>query len=225
LSIKDKKQRDNERFGALEGSLKEDGVDTNIVNIHEGKPGLDVENGKYRVLGTITAGSISTRKGPGTNIAESCGYHVEEIASGRRLMMTKKEGVNIAAIYGMKNAYINYRPHTKKDKDGNVIKSWASIYLQPHPARKESFTQDDRLVSVYKLDENSKIEYPVQLMIKEEQCTTDFWIIVKEMYEKKKKQSRKANRQRAEEEKRRQRILKLDAEISSMDIQNPFDYN
>lgn len=225
MSKEEKRNRDEEKLAQLGDSLKEEGVDRGIVNKHSGKPGLDMEEGKYRVLGAVSPNPIATRKGPETNIAKACGYHIEEIATGRKLKMTKKEGVNLAAMFGMRNAYIIYRQRPQKDKEGNVIKNNVSIYLQPFPAQQESFTKDDRLVSVYRLDENGKIEHPLELMIKEEDCTKDFWVYIKEMYEKKKKKQGRENRKQEAEAKRRQRILKLEAEIGNADIKNPFDFN
>lgn len=225
MSNTDKQVKDNERFEQLGESLKEDGMDDGVVNIHNGKPGLDKDNGQYRVLGAVSPNPIATRKGPQTNIAKACGYHIEEVATGKRLKTTKKEGVNIAAKYGMRNAYIIYRHREQKDSNGEVIKSWASIYLQPYPAQKESFTKDDRLVNVYRLDENGKIADPLELMIKEEDCTEDFWFYIKEMYEKKKTKRNKKNRKQEAENERKNRILRLEAEIEGMQIQNPFDYN
>src|SRR5699024_190187 len=147
--------------------------------------------------------------GPQTNIAKACGYHIEEIATGKKLKMTKKEGVNLAAQFGMRNAYIIYRQREEKDKDGVVIKTWASIYVQPLPARKESITQDDRLVNVYRLDENGKVAKPLELMIKEEDCRKDFWVYIDKLYQTKKKKSKRDNREQEAEEERRERSMKL----------------
>lgn len=187
-------------------------------------PGLDVEGGRFRVAGTISASPIFRRKGPNTNIAKSSGYAVEEIETGKVKYMTKMEGVALAARYGMQNAYIIRHARKKKDSEGEVIKTNESIYLQPYPAREESFTQDGRLISVFELDEDNKIKYPLNLMITEEQCTKDFWLLIQKLYEQRKsRRQRSKKRERNLAEKRRKRILEIEAEISKIDIEYPFE--
>src|SRR5699024_4288716 len=152
----------------------------------------DVKEGQYRVLGVVSDSPIYSRNGKGNNITQSCGYHVEEIATGRRIIMTKKEGVHLTAKNGMRNAYITSRKRVATDENGEVIKEWLVMYLQPYPARAESFTQDNRLVSVYRLDEDGKISTPIELLIKEEECTPEFWLMIQERYKKKLKKSKKS---------------------------------
>lgn len=225
MSKTNKELQNDERLEKLQGSLQDDGMQEGIVNIHSGKPGYDPENGKYRILGAVSPNPVSVRKNAGTNIAKACGYHIEEIETGRTFKTTIKEGYKIASEFGMRNAYITHRDRKKKDKEGNVIKNWASIYLQPFPAIQESFTQDARLVNVYALDENGKIEYPLELKLTEEECTVDFWMLIKELYEKKKgKRGGGLNKKKITEEKHKEQVMKLKAEISGMDVRNPFDY-
>lgn len=227
-SLREKRiQEQAKRLKGLHSSLKNESSDgeISIVNKYQGKPGLDIEEGRYRVAGTVTASSIFTRKGPKTNIALSCGYCIEEIDTGKRLLMTKEEGVQIASQYGLRNGYIVYRKQVKKDKEGRPIKEEKTIYLQPYPAKKESFTQDDRLITMFSMDEDGRIKHPVELQIKQEDCTPAFWIYVKQIYEKKRKTSKNKKRERGVEEKQRQKILELEAEIGKHIISNPFDEN
>lgn len=190
-------------------------------------PGLDYENGKFRIAGTLSASPIFRRKGPNTNIAKSCGYAVEELATGRIMYMTKMEGVALAARHKMVNAYIIKHVRNKKDKNGETIKTSETIYLQPYPAREESFTQDGRLISVFKLDQNNKLEHPLELMIEEDMCTKDFWLLIQKTYKQKKnrnqRRSKSKKRERNIAEKRRKRILEIEAEISKVSIDNPFE--
>lgn len=191
---------------------------------HPNLPGLDIREGEYRVRGTISASPIFRRKGPNTNIAKSCGYSIEEIATGKVLYMTKREGVTLAARHGMRNGYIIQNTKETTDSNGEVIKKDETVYLQPYPAREESFTQDGRLISVFRLDENNKIDYPLELMIEEEMCTKDFWLLVQQLYENKKNRRRRTrSRERGLDEERKKRILEIEAEITKVDIKNPFE--
>lgn len=209
------------KLEGLDETLTEGIEDFEGVYKYEGKPGLDIKQGKYKILGTVSAGNIYIRKGPGTNIApESCGYHVEEIETGKRMYMTKHEGVMLAYEYGMVNAYIIYSTKKRKDSEGNVIKIDKSIYLQPFPAKKQSFTTDDRLVSVFELDENGKVKEPVNLLIDLEMCTVDLNILLQKLHERRSKNTGK--RQRGVGDKRKRRVLELEAEISKSIIVNPF---
>lgn len=222
-TIKMKKEREHlERLKGLRSSLEHTQGESSVINRYPGKPGLDVENGKYRVAGTVSASSIFTRKGPQTNIAYSTGYCIEEIATGKKKLVTKEEGVHIAAQEGLRNGYIIYKSKDKKDEQNRVIKKDTTIYLQPYPAKTESFTQDDRLISVFKLDEEGRVQQPVELLIKKEDCTPSFWIHVNQLYETKKKRSLAKKRERGIEEKHRKLVMELEAEIGKKVIKNPF---
>src|SRR5690625_3808926 len=224
-SIKEKRAREHaQRLKGLQSTLNKDAEDEfSIVNKYPGKPGMDIENGRYRVAGTVSASSILTRKGPKTNITLSTGYCIEEIDTGKKLLVTKEEGVQIASQYGLRNGYIVYRRREMKDKQGNAIKEDKSIYLQPFPAKKESFTQDDRLINVFHMDGDGRIKHPVELAIKKEDCTPSFWIHVTQLYEKKQRSNLNKKRERGVEEKQRQRMIELEAEIGRKVIKNPFD--
>lgn len=223
--IQDLETNTNIKEDIREGSVEDFDVENKALLVHRDLPGLDIKNGKYRVRGTISASPVFRRKGPNTNIAKSCGYAIEDVETGNVLYVTKREGVTLAARYGMQNGYIIKHTREKKDSiTGDVIKRNETIYLQPYPAREESFTQDGRLISVFKLDENNKIKYPLELMIKEEQCSKDFWLLVQQIYEKKKNRTRRnKKRERGLVEKRRKRILEIEAEISKVNIKNPFE--
>lgn len=221
-----KARKYEEKLEGLGNTLdrESNGKQVQIVNKYPGKPGLDIKEGKYRVAGTISASPLFQRKGAGTNIAYSCGYAIEELSTGKVMYVTKEQGVHIASQHGMQNAYIQYKVGQKKDKEGKVIKEKTSIYLQPFPPQKESFTQDDRLVSVFKLDDEGKIEQPYELAITDEsKCTPEFWIFIQELNKQKQKRNKKRKRNRGSEDKHRQRILGIEAELSKTEIRNPFE--
>lgn len=191
---------------------------------HPNLPGLDIKGGEYRVKGAISANPIFRRKGPNTNISQSCGYAIEEIATGKVMYVTKREGVTLAARHGMANGYIIKRKRETKDSLGQVIKTDETVYLQPYPAREESFTQDGRLISVFELDEDNKIKYPLNMLIEEDQCTKDFWLLIQEIYKKRKNRRRRSRKiEKGQAESRRRRVMEIEAEISKVDIKNPFD--
>lgn len=154
--------------------------------------GLDVDNGKYRVTGIVTSKKIfkrrANKKGIRTNIApHPIGYRLEDIETGNVKLVEKSEGVIAVGKYGAVNSYVMIKDNSIKDEDGEVIQEKINSYLQPYPAHKEAFTQDDRIVNIFKYDENGNIDLdPLELMVTEEQCTDRLWNIIlseKERYE------------------------------------------
>lgn len=219
---------EHQREDELDESQEEEEIEVSDENKaltkHPNLPGLDIKEGQYRVKGAISANPIFRRKGPNTNISQSCGYAIEEVATGKVMYTTKREGVTLAARHGMQNGYIIKRKKERTDSLGKVIKTDETVYLQPYPARAESFTQDGRLISVFELDEDNKIKYPLNLMLKEEQCTKDFWLLVQEKYSKRKNRRRRSRKiEKGLAETRRKRVMAIEAEISKVDIKNPFD--
>lgn len=190
--------------------------------------GLDVKEGKYRVQGIISARPIYLRKGkgkgPGTSLTKSSGYAIEEIETGRVKYVTKLEGVTIAARHGLRNGYIIQRKKNKKDSAGEIIKTEITTYLQPYPAVAESYTQDGRLIGIFEYDEDNRIKYPLNLLIEEEKCTRDMWMLIQKEYQKIKKRSgKKQKNTRGMGDELRKRTLEIEAEISKLDIPDPFD--
>lgn len=178
-----------------------------IVDKVEGKPGFDPEEGLYYVAGSVTLSQIFTRAA-GTTIAPAIGYKLTEYKRnkdgsimldenqqpvlGNSIYLSKEEGVELVARYGVRNAYIVTRQRSKKDKQtGEVLIKETITYLQPFPARTEAFTQDDRLVNVYKYDESGRYAKPFELMLKEEECTAALWRIIQEDFAKKVKNSKR----------------------------------
>lgn len=194
----------------------------NIVDKYPGKPGLDDKNGLYRILGSVTTNQVFRRKNAGTNIAPAVGYHVEEIATGRRMLVEKSQGVQLCAQFGMVNAYVVYRTKTKKSKDGEVLKTIPSVYLQPYPARSEAFTQDDKLVTVFKMNAEGGQIKPLELVVEEEQCTPELWRIIMKEYEKGNRKPKRSRR--GSEDEHRKMIANLKTALRKSDhIKNPFD--
>ncbi|MBT3123236.1 MULTISPECIES: hypothetical protein [Bacillus] len=200
--------------------------DFDIVNKVEGKPGLDLEEGRYKVVGAVTVSPLFTRKSAGTTIAPAKGYKILDIETGKTLLVSKEEGVRLSAEGGTRNAYIVTRKREKKDKEtGEVIKTEEAIYLQPYPARSEAFTQDDRLVTAFKLDENGRHKKPLELTITEEECSENLWRIIKEEYDKKLRGSRTKKSKRGSQQDHTQMMSDLKKALmkSSAVAVNPFN--
>lgn len=189
---------------AMEEDLKLDVQTDYIVDLHLKKPGLDIENGKYKILGAVTDKNIykrpkktdkpiETTKVKG-NIVPSIGYKVLEVATGKTKLITKKQGIELCRLYGMTNAYITCKNFEKKDENGQVIKSNPLVYLQPYPAQTEAFTQDNRIVSIFELDANCKYVVPIKLQVTEEEATPEMWEIIQISYQHRLAQSKKSNK-------------------------------
>lgn len=143
---------------------------------------------------------------------------------GRRFLMTKEEAVNLVARYGVRNAYIVTRSREKKDKEtGEVLVEDTITYLMPHPARLEAFTQDDRLVNVYKYDENGRYAKPLELAITKEECTHPLWRLIEDDYQKRLKNNnrKKGGKSRQQDHSRSVSMLKQTLQKSAF-ISNPF---
>lgn len=195
-------------------SLTQEDLDSDyIVDIQNGKPGLDDRNAKYRIVGAVTDKAIYQRGTTSKNIAPAIGYKIEEIETGATIMVSKELGIQICRLFGMKNAYITVRPKNKKDEDGTTIQSTSLMYLYPHPPQLESFTQDDRVVTVFKLDNDGGIQKPLELAIKEEDCTEEFWRVVEFIYKKKNKQPKRARRNRDVEYKHKKLMENIKKEL------------
>lgn len=201
---------------------KKPGDEGYIIAKYPSKPGFDDADGKYRVLGAVTVKHVFRRKKVGTNITPTIGYHIEEIETGRRLMVEKSQGVRICAESGMRNAYIVYRSKTRKGANGEVLKTTPTVYLHPNPARTESFTQDDRIVTVFKMNSEGVIIKPMELTVTEEQCTPELWRLIMKEYNVGNRRAKRSRR--GEEERHRQLLENLKSELKKQDhITNPFN--
>lgn len=198
-------------------------MEEQLVNgvITNGKLGYDPENGEYEVLGTVSARQIYTRKGSGTNIAPAIGYHVLEVATGRKLMVSRDEGVYIALQSGMRNSYVRSQNTVITDRETNEkVKKVITIFLHPYP-HKESFTQDGRVVPVFRFDEKGRQIKPLEFLITEDQCTPKLWEEIMEYYEKSNKKHKKPSDY--EQEKQLKMLNEIQkAFLSKGDQVNPF---
>lgn len=174
-----------------------------IKDIFPKKPGLDLKNAKYRIVGAVTDSSIYKRKTKNDNkidtstkgnLVATIGYKVKELKTGKTKLVTKKQGIGLCRLFGMENAYITCKNYKRKDSEGNVILKVPSSYLQPYPSSGEAFTQDDRIVSIYKLDADCKFIIPIELKVKEEEATEEMWELIQALYNAKSKQRHKTKR-------------------------------
>ncbi|WP_141552971.1 hypothetical protein [Bacillus thuringiensis] len=143
---------------------------------------------------------------------------------GRSFLVTKEEGIHLSARYGVRNAYIVTRDREKKDKEtGEVIAVVNTTYLMPYPARTEAFTQDDRLVNVYKYNENGSYAKPLELNVIEDDCTRPLWRLIADDYERRKKNSKKTKggKSQQQDHSRNVNMLKQTLQKSAF-ISNPF---
>lgn len=177
-------------------SIYEDRLDDfPVIEKYNKKPGLDDEEGQFKILGAVTTQNIYRRKKAGTSIAPAVGYMVKDMHTGQEKAVSKSQGVILCYKYGMRNAYITYRTSPKKDAvTGEVIQASPVTYLQPFPARTEAFTKDDRIVPAFKLDSNGSLKRPYELNIREEQCTPELWEIIMKDYEKGNKNAKRSRR-------------------------------
>lgn len=172
-----------------------------MINIKD-KVGLDVENGKYKITGTVFTGKVFKRKpnksGKKTNIVpNSIGYRIQDMATGDSKLVTKEEALYLVQTYGCRNAYVMVSDKSKYDSKNNLIKEDFRNHLQPSPSTKEAFTQDDRLVNVYKFDDKGEVILlpEIQLNVKEEDCTEGLWEIIQLDYaDKEKKRKEQLNK-------------------------------
>lgn len=221
VNMGNNENREDAAMSAIEDGLGMEDAEM-IIDKYPGKPGLDDSGGKYKVLGAVTLQQVFRRKKAGTNIAPAVGYRILEIETGREMMVEKKQGVQICAQYGMQNAYIIYRTKEKKGADGEVLKTTPSVYLQPYPSRQEAFSQDDRLVTVFKMNAEGSLIRPLELMVEEEECTQELWRIIMKEYDRGNKKA-KRNRRGSEDEHRKM-MEKLKSALKRQDhVKNPFD--
>ncbi|PER55665.1 hypothetical protein CN495_07890 [Bacillus thuringiensis] len=143
---------------------------------------------------------------------------------GRSILVTKEEGVHLAARYGVRNAYIVQRDRKKKDKEtGEVIAIERVTYLMPHPAREEAFTQDDRLVNVYKYNENGRFVKPLEVIVKEESCTRALWRLIEDDYARRRKNTKKKKGGKSQQQDHSRNINMLKQTLAKGEfISNPF---
>lgn len=156
------------------------------------KEGLDVESGMFKVTGIISASKVfkrsANKKGEKTNIVpHPIGYRLENTKTGKSMLVEKSEGVGFVGNHGAINAYIVGKDNSEYDKEtGELIKESYNLYLQPFPAVDEAFTKDERIVNVFKYDNVGNIQLnPLEVVIKEEDCSERLWNIVMKEYDNK----------------------------------------
>lgn len=166
-----------------------------IVEKHNKKPGLDLEEGKYKITGVVTSKNMYKRENKVKNsnsgvvprignVVISFGYRVEEVSTGKTMLVTKKQGIDLCRLYGMVNSFIISKTNEKKDSEGKVIKTKPIMYLQPYPSNLECFTKDERVINIFELDEHYKVVEPLKLTVKEEETTPEMWKLIQNEYEK-----------------------------------------
>lgn len=160
-----------------------------IVDVIDKKPGLDDINGKYQVDGALVLGKVSVR-GKDSRSGEAFGYKVSRFKCNgdgsvyrdinnmpiveEQKIVTKEQGLHLVQFMGSTNAYI--RSKQVLDKDNNFVKN--TIFLRPYPAQTQAFFLDGRVVKAYKTDELGNRVVPIELSVKEEDCTYNMWMII-----------------------------------------------
>lgn len=195
--------------------------DVTVLDIIKGKPGLDLEKGKYRVDGGLIIDKVQYRATTGRNIVKTVGLvltrinHLEDgsIEDLDTLYVTKEEALDLISQHGSVNSYIKTTVNKKRE---------ASHYLQPYPAISESFTQDDRLVHVYEVDEEGSKVRPHKLMIDEQSCSFMMWELLHHDFKVRKQRDAKVFRGESAENVERIKQIKLDIRTRRLSPVNPF---
>lgn len=200
--------------------------EVNIMDIVNGRPGLNQESGLYRVDGGLVIDKVQSRSGTGTNIVKTVGLKVtkiEHIDGGYRelesLYVTKEEALDLAIEYGAINAYV--KTTYSKAKRGKQAER--THHLQPYPSRAESFTSDESLVFVYEVDATGSKVRPVNLLIKEDDCSSMMWDFIRLDFENRK--ARDAKKFKGKSTENVQQVTQLRGDIKNRRlgvIKNPF---
>lgn len=188
------------------------------------KPCLDMEEGVYRVVGGISVTKLQYRKTNQSNITPIIGYKVQKgyvNESGdwvpvETLCITKEEGLELALAYNYRNAYVS--TSVKKKRGANEV----GHYLKPYPAKEESFTRDEAIVQAYEVDEFGSKVRPYQLTLREDECSSDFWALLEEDFNRKTRGHREnVGRKQAIKERKVEQI-KQDLKLGRHNIVNPY---
>jgi hypothetical protein len=209
--------------------LAQNPIEITIKDIINGKPGYDPENGLYHIDGGVVMHTVHYRKNTKANVVQTIGLKLTRYKDEygilvrdengnpitlETLCVTKDEAVDLARKYGVTNGYIKTQISKKTGEK--------SHFIQPAPARTESFTRDDRLTFLYELNqEDGKFKKPYVLMVNQESCSAKFWLFVESDYSLKKARDKRKH-QVASESKRKVEQLKVDLQKGRLGVINPF---
>lgn len=188
-------------------------------------PFYDSEEGKYSIDGGVIVDNVLFRTGTKRNVVSTIGLKVtryEEVEGEyipvESLNVTKEEVMALAIEYGLRNAYI--RTTVKKDKKTGEKR--LVHYPYPYPTHTESFTQDDRLVFVYEVDEDGKKVRPLNVVLTEEECSMSLWAIIKADYDRKEGVNKRKRGRKQEEELKKVKRIRNDLRVGRYNITNPY---
>lgn len=204
--------------------------ETGEVSIREklaGKPGLDEEQGQYRIDGGLIIDKIQYRGGNGSNLVKTVGLQVTKIERTEdgikeldTLYVTKEEAIDLALEFGAINAYVKTTIRKAKKRGEQAQRTH---HLQPYPTRTESFTTDDKLVFVYEVDTTGTKVRPHNLLIEEEKCSRMMWTFLQLDFERRK--DRDAKTFKGSSYKNAKKVKQLRGDIKNRRlgvIKNPF---
>lgn len=197
------------------------------------------QDGRFTVMGTVFLGSIQERSnrksgvkngkpvkgGKTSNVVKSVGYLILDNKTGKKLFMDKMEAIYLVKEHGVTNATIRPRKQKTRDDVGTVVSEGVNLNL--HPIKTERpFTDADRLFPIFKLDRNGRIIRPVELVLKEEDCTDRLWEFIMSEYKKRKPRSNTKSHPAISDEERLKRIARaFDAVNFEPPVDVPFDQN
>lgn len=200
--------------------------EVSVLDLIDGKPGLDTDKGLYRVKGGLVIDKVQYRAGTGRNIVKTVGLYVAKLAYDTddqgntvineidHLYVTKDEVLDLAGEFGLVNGYIKT---TIRKKTGE-----RTHHVQPYPSIKESYTQDDRIVQVYEIDDQGYKVRPFNLLINEEQCSYMMWQELQADYESRRSRDNKRFKGESRDAIKRINQLKGDIKVRRLGVINPF---
>lgn len=201
--------------------LRTEQQEITVRDIIAGKPGLDFEKGLYRVDGGVIIDKVQYRAGTGRNIVATVGLKItrlEYTEDGVRelgsLCVTKDEALDLILEFGAINAYVKV---TNQRKTGET-----KYVVQPFPARSEAFTQDERLVFVYKIDDEGSKVRPFELLLTEDECSLMMWHMLQADYNARVDRDSKRFRGVTRENQAQVQKLKEDIRARRAKVINPF---
>lgn len=188
-------------------------------------PFYDGEEGKYRIDGGVVVDNVQFRAGTKRNIVRTIGLKVtrfEEVDGEyipvETLNVTKEEALALALQYGLRNAYV--RTAVKKDKETG--EDYLVHYPYPYPTTEESFTRDDRLVFVYEVNEDGKKVKPLNIVMREVECSVSLWAIIESDYERREGVSKVKRGRKELEDKRIVQEIRTNLKLGRYNITNPY---
>lgn len=201
--------------------LRNEEQEITVKDIIAGKPGLDIEQGLYRVDGGLIIDKVQYRAGTGRNIVATVGLKVtrlertsEGVQEVDTLCVTKEEALDLVLEFGSVNSYVKITTQRKTGETKYVV--------QPFPARTEAFTQDERLVFAYKIDDEGSKVRPFELLINEDGCSPMMWQFLQADYNARVDRDSKRFRGVTRENQAQVQKLKEDIRARRAKVINPF---